>query len=492
MQVLRTSKKIILVGVPTNVDSESLGCTLCATMEEARITMVNKNPPKFGAIDKTPRFALSTDFVKNTPYAERSDDNKIPFWAKTPWHLECRESDEGHIEAILSYMYRSGRMAFILDKASFHHLNPGSDATAGERDINAGIVTRHIAMIRSMGRVNLKGLNSPDKPALLQRFDNEYPTKLDKEVNKLVRDVLMRECRTDKTLVWCLVAHSREHEWVGYYRKGVGNDSHQKYAVSWSGSLSAHLRYFLLRRGLHAAGINQLIKQSFNYDAIVDVANAVQKDGKVISREEEAAKQKLEASDKKNSWVDIRLGQTPAQQMAHKQMTPATASEGQYNFDEGNSVDPVGHQDGDTVFTKTRDETLGQTMYNVSSEEGSMGTHEERNFFSHGYKDDDNMGGRFTIQMDVVHQNEAQLAGVLTPKSVLKKPKPTIEGTSTEEEAQEGAGDQINLAGMSLAAPTNATTKTTTGTQPKEGTSDQQEGRDESTAFKIRKPSGDH
>jgi hypothetical protein len=272
----------------------------------------------------------------------------------------------------------------------------------------------------------------------------------------------------------------------------VGNNSHQKYAVSWSGSLSAHLRYFLLCHGLHAAGINQLIKQSFDYDAIVDAANAVQKDGKVISREQAVAKQKLEAFDKKNSWVDIRLGWTPAQQMAHKQMTMAKASEGWYNFDEGNSVDLVGHWDGDTVFTKTRDETLGQTMYEVSSDEGSTGRHEERNFFSHGYKDDDNMGGGFTIQMDVVHQNEAQLAGVLTPKSVLKKPKPTSEGTSTEEEAQEEAGDQINLAGMSLAVPTNVTTKTTTGTQPEEGTSDQQEGRDEGTAFKIRKPSGDH
>ncbi len=118
----------------------------------------------------------------------------------------------------------------------------------------------------------------------------------------------------------------------------MGNNSHQKYAVSWSGSLSAHLRYFLLCRGLNAAGINHLIKQSFDYDAIVDAANAVQKDGKVVSREQAAAEQKLEAFDKKNSWVDIRLGQTPAQQMAHKQMTTAKASEGQYNFDEGNSV----------------------------------------------------------------------------------------------------------------------------------------------------------
>jgi hypothetical protein len=314
MQVLQTSKKIVLFGVPTDVDSKSLGSMLRATMEEVHITMVNKNPSKFGAIDKTPRFALSMDFVKNTPYKERSDDDKFPFWAKTPWHLECRKSDEGPIKAILSFMYRSSRMARILGGAAFHHLNPGPDAMANEHNINAGIVTRHTAMIQLMGRVNLRGLKNLDRPALLQKFDDKDPTKLVMVSNKLVRDVMMRECRADKTLVWCLLTHNREHEWVGYYRKGVGNDSHQKYTVCWSGSLSAHLHYFLLCHSLDAVGINQLIKQSFDYNAIVDAANAVQIDGKVVSREQAAAEQKLEAFDKKNSWVDISLGQTPAQQ----------------------------------------------------------------------------------------------------------------------------------------------------------------------------------
>jgi hypothetical protein len=123
-------------------------------------------------------------------------------------------------------MYQSGRMARILGKAAFHHLNPGPDAMAGKCDINAGIVTRHITMIQSMGRVNLRGLKNPDRPALLQKFDDKDPTKPVMEVNKSDRDVMMRECRADKTLVWCLLAHNREHEWVGYYRKGVGNNSH--------------------------------------------------------------------------------------------------------------------------------------------------------------------------------------------------------------------------------------------------------------------------
>ncbi len=248
----------------------------------------------------------------------------------------------------------------------------------------------------------------------------------------------------------------------------------------------------MLHRGLDAVDINQLIKQSFDYNAIVDTANAVQKDGKVVSRKQAAAEQKLEASDKKNSWVDISLRRMPAQQMVHDQMTADKASEGQYNFNKENSVDPVGHWDGDTVFTKTRDETLGQTMYEVSSEEGSTNSQEGTNFFSHGYEDREDTGGGRRLQMDVVHQNEAQLAGMMTPKSILKKPKFAAKDTLTEGETQEGEADQINLARMSLVVPTDATTTITIGTQPGKGISDQQEGKDEGTAFQIRKPSGDY
>jgi hypothetical protein len=150
------------------------------------------------------------------------------------------------------------------------------------------------------------------------------------------------------------------------------------------------------------------------------------------------------------------LGQTPAQQAAYDQMTAAKASEGQYDFNEENSVDPVGHWDGETVSTKTRDETLGQTMYKVSSEEGSTDSQEERNLFSHGYEDEEDTGSGRRLQMDVVHQNEPQLAGVMTPKSILKKTKFAAKDTPTEGETQEGGGDQINLARMSLAVPTDA------------------------------------
>jgi hypothetical protein len=90
--------------------------------------------------------------------------------------------------------------------------------------------------------------------------------------------------------------------------------------------------------------------------------------------------------------------------------------------------------------------------------------------------------------MNVVHQNEAQLAGVMTPKSILKKTKFAAKDTLTEGETREGEGDQINLVRMSLAAPTDATTTITTGTQPGEGTLDQQGTKTKALPFRSGSP----
>ncbi len=46
-QVLQTVKNIILVGVPTNVDTESLTVILYTAMEAARVKMVAKNTKQF-------------------------------------------------------------------------------------------------------------------------------------------------------------------------------------------------------------------------------------------------------------------------------------------------------------------------------------------------------------------------------------------------------------------------------------------------------------
>jgi hypothetical protein len=79
MQVLRMAKNIILAGVPTDVDAACLTKVLWQNMEEAWKKIAAKNPTKYGALLATPKFSMSSEFVKNTPYKARSEEDKILF-----------------------------------------------------------------------------------------------------------------------------------------------------------------------------------------------------------------------------------------------------------------------------------------------------------------------------------------------------------------------------------------------------------------------------
>jgi hypothetical protein len=188
---------------------------------------------------------MSLEFVKNTLYEAWSEEEKIPFWSKMPWHLKCRTTDKAVIDPLLSYMYNSGRMERILGGAASHHKS-SPDTGFNQRNVNAAILTWHVAMVCSVGRVSLRGLMDLDRPVMLQRFDEEETEKVKMEVSKLVCDIMMTKCKATCSRVWPLIPHHRENEWVGYYKMGVGNDLHKEFAIRWAGSLSVHLQYFLL------------------------------------------------------------------------------------------------------------------------------------------------------------------------------------------------------------------------------------------------------
>ena len=71
-------------------------------MGEAWQRMIACNPYKYGTIVRVPQFVLERDYIKNMPYAERSDNNGIPFWTRMPFHLECEASEEDHLKQILA------------------------------------------------------------------------------------------------------------------------------------------------------------------------------------------------------------------------------------------------------------------------------------------------------------------------------------------------------------------------------------------------------
>jgi hypothetical protein len=361
----------------------------------------------------TPKFSMSSEFIKNTPYKARSEEDKILFLSKMPWHLEYRTTDKAAIDALLSYMYNSGRMEHVLGGAAFHHKN-SPDADFNQRNVNATILTWHIAMIRSMSRVSLRGLMDLVRPVILQQFNAEETKKVEMEVSKLVCDIMMTECKAARSRVWCLIIHNWKNEWVGYYKMGVRNDSHKEFAIRWAGSLSPHLRYFLLQCRIDDTVVTKLIKKSFDYNAVIDAVHTVEQNGRVISKAQAATEQKIADFDQKNTWGDLSLGHTPAQQLRYEQSVVAQAmSGGQFNYNEESLVNLVSNRNGNTVFTTTRDVSLGPTMYEVVDNNDLVDSKADKVFFMTGFDDDkeENGAGNTHLQMEVVHQDKLRTLG---------------------------------------------------------------------------------
>ncbi len=78
------------------------------------------------------------------------------------------------------------------------------DATAGDQGILAGVLMQHIAMVRSMSRVILKGLVHPDRQHFIQRMDEDNPTEVDIEVSRYICNIMMGK-KIHGTKVWVLI-----------------------------------------------------------------------------------------------------------------------------------------------------------------------------------------------------------------------------------------------------------------------------------------------
>jgi hypothetical protein len=104
IQCFHTAQILILEGVPTGVNVIALQAILAKKMEKARQKMVTHKPLFYGLITKVPLFVLDEDYEKNTPYAERSENNDIPFWSHTPFHMEYVAMEEEHHDQILAGM----------------------------------------------------------------------------------------------------------------------------------------------------------------------------------------------------------------------------------------------------------------------------------------------------------------------------------------------------------------------------------------------------
>jgi hypothetical protein len=167
--------------------------------------------------------------------------------------------------------------------------------------------------------------------------------------------------------VWVLIAQQTDGRWVGFFWYGIGNNAHRNHSLEWSGGVSSHVRYHLLRQGMKPDGINNLIKKAFDFQAAKEAAEAVMGvDGCIRTKGQVAAEQVLQNHDNTQHWVNITLGMTQRQKEEHERQQAAQAKAAginrNYNFDKEHSIDPTaGCPEDGTAFTQSRNISLGDT-----------------------------------------------------------------------------------------------------------------------------------
>jgi hypothetical protein len=55
------------------------------------------------------------------------------------------------------------------------------------------------------------------------------------------------EKKVQGSKVWIVIGQLTDGRWAGYFCFGIGNDPHQAHAVEWTGAVSSHIWFHLLR-----------------------------------------------------------------------------------------------------------------------------------------------------------------------------------------------------------------------------------------------------
>jgi hypothetical protein len=107
--------------------------------------------------------------------------------------------------------------------------------------------------------------------------------------------------------------------WKGYYLNGQGCKAYKGVASRWSGCVSAHFCFHLMKRGVTNDSALALIRASFSQQALRDAINARMKDGKVVSATQAEFDDELDDMMCKATWVGMTKGMEMSERMEYEQ-----------------------------------------------------------------------------------------------------------------------------------------------------------------------------
>ena len=338
LQVMRSSRNFILFGVPSNVSYKGVEDLLEQAMYDILPMMVEEDPKRYPPeeFDFVPDFKLSQMYVKNTPFVEREKNDTTPSWARLPLHFEVAVEFEEFLEDILLYMGRKkviqqifGDYAYILKNCS--------PSTAGEveKTTMKNALRSHMAIVLSLGRVQLRGLENPDEEIKLGRgVDNLGVAK--QPVYMTVRKI-MRITKVNGIRFWQFICPTPDGGWCGYYACGKMCEAHKLIAEVWARSTSASIRFKCVSRGIEPDSTSKLLRRAFSFEAAREAERARYING-VIVTDHNASLMEVENKIKHCKWVDNAFLQERNKGEAEHAAAFLTNDPSAFNFQDGDSV----------------------------------------------------------------------------------------------------------------------------------------------------------
>ena len=163
------------------------------------------------------------------------------------------------------------------------------------------VLRTHMAIVLSMEKVFLRGLEHPDYVVTLHREADEDGTA--KRPVEMTMRRLMMLVKVNGIWLWRFICPTSDGGWCGYYASGKVSNAHRLLAEGWAGSAAAHVRFKCLARGIVQRDISRLLRQSFSLSACREGERARYVNGVIVS-EQHASMLAIGNKIKHCKWVD--------------------------------------------------------------------------------------------------------------------------------------------------------------------------------------------
>jgi hypothetical protein len=383
LQAVKTEQAFVIIATPTFCSEEDLTNVFGMILQQGITMAKKKKPEKYKNIpDSLPSFALKSDFLHGLPWMkdEAADKEKIKPYMKKPLHIVTLIDDYEIWKEILGLVERTDNLkllfgggAFIIDNRDYG-LGRGN-RSEDEIDTLQECNRRHIWASKNTNSIGIRGARKVDTPCRIRKAVTDERGHLCNgkadgyQIDQMMtlREIIMK-IKHKGTLMFVLLA-KKDGKFIAFHRNTY--DEVKDFAKRFESEPAGHIMHWLLRRGIEADDIYNLLRVCFTEEEAAGALETKMENGRVVSqRSLERAKQVM-AFDMQNPDVDITQAMRASEIVEYKAKQEAislreAAFLGRSNIELGERNNFAGGEG--TVYTR-RNDTLGGTEFEVFDNE---------------------------------------------------------------------------------------------------------------------------